>query len=485
MDAIGIDLGTSGVKAVLLGEDGAVRAEASAPLGLSHPHPLWSEQAPEDWWAASTAAIAGLRGRADLSAVRAIGLAGQMHGAVLLDAAERVLRPAILWNDGRSGAECAELDPLARRIAGNLAMPGFTAPKLMWVRRHEPEIFSAVARVLLPKDWLRLRMTGEAASEMSDASGTLWLDVAARRWSDELLGACGLSTRQMPRLAEGTEQAGVVRRAVAEAWGIPPGVVVAGGGGDNAAAAVGLGCVAAGASFLSLGTSGVVFVCDQRFHPAPERGVHAFCHCLPAAWHRMAVILAAASCLAWLASVSGVGEAALLEELERAGVGAARGPVFLPYLAGERTPHNDPRAAGVFFGLEGGTSRADLTRAVLEGVGFALADGLDALEEKGGRIAALSVTGGGARSALWGRILATALGRRLVYHEGGEIGPAVGAARLGLIAAGAGTIAEICVAPKVARVQEPEAALAASLQARRAIFRRLYPDLREAFAARG
>ncbi|HUA77201.1 MAG TPA: xylulokinase [Acetobacteraceae bacterium] len=484
MDAIGIDLGTSGVKAVLIGEDGTVRAEATAPLAISHPHPLWSEQSPEDWWTATATAIAALRARADLSTARAIGLTGQMHGAVLLDEADNILRPAILWNDGRSAAECAALDPLARRIAGNLAMPGFTAPKLLWVRRFEPEIFAATARVLLPKDWLRLRITGEAISDMSDASGTLWLDVAMRRWSPALLAACGLSPRHMPRLAEGTEPAGTVRPALAEAWGIPPGAVVAAGGGDNAVAAIGLGCIAPGAAFLSLGTSGVVFVCDESFRPAPERAVHAFCHCLPAAWHRMAVILAAASSLAWLAAITGAREAALLEELDRSGIATEHGPIFLPYLAGERTPHNDPTAAGVFFGLESATTRADLTRAVLEGVAFALADGLDVLEEKSVRIAALSVTGGGAQSALWGRILAAALARPLIYHAGGEIGPALGAARLGLIAAGAGTIAEICPAPPIARIQEPESDLAETLAPRRALFRRLYPDLRAAFSAR-
>jgi len=485
MSAIGIDLGTSSLKAVLIGRDGALLAEAIAPLSVSYPHPLWSEQAPEDWWEAAKTAMTMLRAQADLSQVRAVGLAGQMHGAVLLDAADRVLRPAILWNDGRSSAECVALDPLARRIAGNLAMPGFTAPKLMWIRRHEPDVFSSVSRVLLPKDWLRLRMSGEAVSDMSDASGTLWLDVAMRRWSPELLAATWLSIRHMPRLAEGTEPTGAVRPELARDWGLPSSTIVAGGGGDNAAAAVGLGCVAAGQAFLSLGSSGVVFVCDDRFRPAPERTVHAFCHCLPATWHRMAVCLAAASCLTWLARVTGAAnETVLLDELEREGVAAARGPVFLPYLAGERTPHNDPRAAGVFFGLEGGTVRADLTRAVLEGVAFALADGLEALEEKGGPIAALSVTGGGARSVLWGRILATALGKRLIYHEGGEVGPALGAARLGLIAAGEGTVAETCIPAPISYEQAPEAELAENLSRRREIFRQLYPALQESFAAR-
>lgn len=485
MGAIGVDLGTSAVKAVLVDEAGAVQAEANAPLAVSRQHPLWSEQAPADWWAATEAAMAALRRKADLSAVRGIGLSGQMHGAVLLDAADRVLRPAILWNDGRSFAECEKLDPLARRIAGNLAMPGFTAPKLLWVARHEPDVFAATTRVLLPKDWLRLRMTGRAVSDLSDASGTLWLDVGARRWSAELLAATGLSEQHMPALAEGTEPTGTLLPELATAWGLPRGAVVAGGAGDNAAGAIGLGCIAPGQAFLSLGTSGVVFVCDDAHYPAPARAVHAFCHCLPAAWHRMAVSLSAASALTWFAQASGAAsEAAALAELEREGVPAARGPVFLPYLAGERTPHNDPKASGVFFGLESNTTRASLTRAVLEGVAFALADGLDALDPDRARITALSVTGGGARSALWGRILAASLGRPLLYHTGGEIGPALGAARLGRIAAGEGTVAALCPPPPLARIAEPDAALAATLEPRRVLFRQLYPALRETFAAR-
>ena len=243
---LGLDLGTSGVKAVLTGEAGAVAAQATVPLTVSRPHPGWSEQDPAAWWAALVAAVAALREAEDLSGVRGIGLSGQQHGAVLLDARERVLRPAILWDDGRSAAECAALDPLARRIAGNLAMPGFTAPKLLWVRRHEPELFRATARVLLPKDWLRLRLVGDAVSEPSDASGTLWLDVAARRWSAALLEATGLGERHMPRLVEGDAVSGRLRVEAAAELGLTPGIPVAGGAGDNAAGAVGIGCVRPG-----------------------------------------------------------------------------------------------------------------------------------------------------------------------------------------------------------------------------------------------
>lgn len=480
MSYLGIDLGTSGVKAVVVGEGGAVVAQATAPLEVSRPHPLWSEQEPEDWWHATTAAVTAL-GEAR-AGVRAIGLSGQMHGAVVLDAEDRPLRPAILWNDGRSAAECAALDAAARRIAGNRAMPGFTAPKLLWLRAHEPDIFARTRRVLLPKDWLRLRMTGDAVSEMSDAAGTLWLDVARRTWSAEMLALTGLDPTHMPHLVEGSQVSGRLRRAVAHEWGVPDGIPVAGGGGDNAAGAVGIGCVAPGSAFVSLGTSGVIFVADDTPMPDPERTVHAFCHALPGRWHRMSVILSAASALSWATRVLGAAdEAATLAEVEAAGAAADNRVVFLPYLAGERTPHDDPHAAGVWFGMEGGTSRADLARAVLEGVAFALADGLDALEAQGGRIPTLSVIGGGARSALWGRILATALDRELVFRSGAEIGPALGAARLAMLADGLPED-DVLTEPPVARVQPPEPTLAEGLARRRAIFRTLYPALKDRFA---
>jgi len=478
---LALDLGTSAVKAVLVDGEQRVVGQASAPLTVQRPRPLWAEQDPEQWWRAAERAVGELRAAhaAALAAVRGIGLSGQMHGAVLLDAGDRVLRPAILWNDGRAGAECAELERRAPRlhaVAGNLAMPGFTAPKLLWVAAHEPEIFRATAQVLLPKDWLRLRLTGEHVAEMSDASGTLWLDVAARAWSSELLAATGLDAGAMPRLVEGSEPSGRLRRAVAEAWGVPADVVVAGGGGDNAAGAVGVGVVRAGEAFLSLGPSGVYFVAGERFAPAPATAVHAFCHALPRTWHQMSVILSAASCLSWLAAASGGGdEATLLSEAES----AAGDPrlIFLPYLSGERTPHNDPHATGAFVGLTHATGRGDLTRAVLEGVAFALADGQDALGASGTAIDTVSVIGGGARSRLWGRILASALGRPLRYHAGGEIGPAFGAARLARLAVDGEDPTTVCSAPPVAAIVEPEPDLAAALDARRHRFRELYPAL--------
>jgi xylulokinase len=482
---LGIDLGTSGVKAVLADDAQRVVGQATAPLTVSRPHPLWSEQDPEDWWTAATRAVAGLP-RELLGRVRGIGLSGQMHGATLLDADDRVLRPAILWNDGRSGAECAELERLAPRlheISGNLAMPGFTAPKLLWVRRHEPEIFARIAKVLLPKDHLRLRLTGEHVSDLSDSAGTLWLDVARRAWSAELLDATGLSIAQMPRLVEGSGPAGRLRAEVAAAWGLPAGVPVAGGGGDNAAGAVGVGVVADGSAFLSLGTSGVLFVSTGRFAPNPARGVHAFCHALPGLWHQMSVILSAASCVSWVARLTGApDEASLLAEAESLDEDIGR-LVFLPYLSGERTPHNDPSAAGVFFGLDHGTGRAALARAVLEGVAFAFADGKDALEEAGTAIGGLQVIGGGARSVFWGRILATALDRPLLYPTGAEVGPAFGAARLARLAAEGEDPGAVCLPPQTEREILPDPVLAEGLAFRRETFRGIYPALREAFRA--
>lgn len=480
---LGLDLGTSGVKAVLLNEAGAVAAQATAANPISHPHPLWSEQTPADWWHAAETAIAALRREHDLAQVRGIGLSGQMHGAVLLDAANQPLRPAILWNDGRAHAECAELEaaePRSRAITGNLAMPGFTAPKLLWVRRHEPDVFARMRRVLLPKDWLRLRMTGEAISEMSDAAGTLWLDVGARRWSEAMLAATGLKEQSVPRLVEGAAVAGHLRADVAAAWGLPAGIPLAGGAGDNAAGSVGVGCVHPGQAFVSLGTSGVVFVADAAFLPDPDRAVHAFCHCLPQTWHRMSVILSAAASLTWLARATAAkDEASLLDELAAAGIGSDGGLVFLPHLSGERTPHNDATAKGVLFGLTGSHTRTDVTRAVLEGVAFALADGLDALEARGGRIESLIAIGGGARSAMWLRILASALDRPLRTVQSGEVGPALGAARLARIACGDGSVADTCTQPPAAAEFVPESVLSAQLAPRRELYRRLYPALRD------
>lgn len=478
---IGIDVGTSGVKAVLLTQSGAVLDQATAPLAVSRPSPTWSEQNADDWWTATQAAILALD-PALRSQVQGIGLAGQMHGATLLGADDRPLRPAILWNDGRSFAECAELEhiePRTRAITGNIAMPGFTAPKLLWVRNHEPEIFDQVRHVLLPKDYVRLCMTGDKASDLSDSAGTLWLDVAGRGWSRAMLNACDLSEEQMPALYEGSQITGTLRPDVAVRWGMDA-VPVAAGGGDNAAGAIGVGVVRDGDALLSLGTSGVLFVATAAFRPNPARAVHAFCHALPQMWHQMSVHLSAASCIDWAARLTGVdGPARFFALAEQAGQAAAGPELFLPYLSGERTPHNDPYVRGAFLGLGNDSDPGRIAAAVLEGVAFAHADGLDALRGAGTTVSQLSVIGGGGRSSYWGRIIAASLGVPLVYLEGGEVGPALGAARLAQIAVTGASAAEVCIRPPTRQVIEPDAALADSLAPKLARFRAAYPLIRQ------
>ncbi|KAB7644090.1 xylulokinase [Polymorphobacter fuscus] len=475
---LGIDIGTSGVKAIVLDSHGAIVGQGTAALTVQRPQPSWSEQDPDDWWAATNAAIGSID-PAMRRAVRAVGLAGQMHGATLLGDDDRPLGPAILWNDGRSFAECAAMEaelPKLRAISGNIAMPGFTAPKLRWVRDHAPATFAKIRTVLLPKDYVRLCMTGEKASDMSDSAGTLWLDVAARRWSDALLATCSLTTAHMPRLLEGSDISGTLRADVAERWGMAQ-VPVAAGGGDNAAGAAGVGVVRDGKALLSLGTSGVIFVANDRFTPNPARAVHAFCHCLPDLWHQMSVHLSAAACIDWVARLTGAsGAAELFARAELAG--PASGPeLFLPYLSGERTPHNDPQVRGAFLQLDNDTNPNRLAQAVLEGVAFALADGLDVLREAGTTVSELAVIGGGARSRYWGETIAAAMDTPLVYLRGGEAGPALGAARLAQLAVDGGSAADICTPPPTAHVIDPDPDLAARLAPKRQAFRAAYPRI--------
>jgi len=485
---LGIDLGTSELKVVLVDSEQRLIATARHELSVQRPHPLWSEQDPSAWWEAVEAALTDLVARVprELAAVAAIGLSGQMHGAVLLDEAGRVLRPAILWNDVRAGAECAELEahaPKLRCITGNLAMPGFTAPKLLWVARHEPAIFRATAKVLLPKDYLRRRLIGEDVSEMSDASGTLWLDVGRRDWSDAMLEATGLARRHMPRLVEGREPSGTLLPALARRWGLGERVIIAGGGGDNAATAAGIGAVRDGLAFLSLGTSGVLFVATASFRPNPAQGVHAFCHAFPGQWDQMAVMLSAASCLRWVTKLTGAAdETALLAEVEGLSLEARRNaPLFLPYLSGERTPHNDPHAKGVWFGLAHDTDRAALAYAVLEGVAFGMADGYRALQAVGTDVESASLVGGGARSRLWAELIASALNLPLHRHEGGEVGAAFGAARLAMLAADPhARVEDVCHPPPILDRIEP-APWSADMAPRFARFRQLYQTVRPLF----
>ncbi|WP_226577418.1 xylulokinase [Acuticoccus sediminis] len=474
---LGLDLGTSGLKGVVIDDAQTVVAEAVAPLSVSRPHPGWSEQDPAHWIAAAEEVLTRLGAATSLSAVRGIGLSGQMHGATLLAADHEPLRPAILWNDTRSSAEASALDtiPMFRSISGNIVFPGFTAPKLVWVKANEPDVFGKTALVLLPKDMLRLWLTGEAVSEPSDAAGTSWLDTGERTWSPELLGACDMTVAQMPRLVEGSEVSGTLRDRIATRFGFSSGVVVAGGAGDNAGAAVGMGVVEEGQAFLSLGTSGVLFAPSPGYNPAPETSVHTFCHALPGLWHQMGVILAASDALSWHGQLLGADPVALAAD-----IGPLKAPsqtIFLPYLGGERTPHNDARIRGAFVGLGHETDRVAATRAVMEGVAFAVADCRDALEAAGTRVERAIAVGGGSRSRAWLEIMATALGIPIDVPGAGDYGAAFGAARLGQMAATGGG-AELATPPAIADTIEPDRELERAFSDAHDRFSALYLALR-------
>ncbi|TAV07435.1 xylulokinase [Rhizobium ruizarguesonis] len=478
---LGLDLGTSGVKAMLIDGDQKIVGSANGSLDVSRPHSGWSEQEPAHWVRATEEAVAGLKAKhpKELAAVKGIGLSGQMHGATLIDATDKVLRPCILWNDTRSYIEAAALDadPRFRALTGNIVFPGFTAPKLAWVAKHEPDVFAKIAKVLLPKDYLRLWLTGDYISEMSDSAGTSWLDTGKRAWSPELLAATKLSEEQMPALVEGTEQAGKLRSELAAQWGISGDVVVAGGAGDNAASACGMGTVSDGAAFVSLGTSGVLFAANGSYLPKPESAVHAFCHALPNTWHQMGVILSATDALNWHSGVTGKSAADLTGELGET-LKAPTGVTFLPYLSGERTPHNDAVIRGAFIGLEHESSRVVLTQAVLEGVAFAIRDNLEALRSAGTGISRVTAIGGGSRSRYWLASIATALGVPVDLPADGDFGAAFGAARLGLIAAtGADPIA-VCTPPVTAGTIEPVSALSGAYEDAYKRYRALYPAIK-------
>ncbi len=481
---IGIDVGTSEVKALLLAADHTVLGTAGSTLEVSRPHPGHSEQNPADWWAATQAALAKLKTAhpAEYAAVQAIGLSGQMHGAVLLDAQDQVLRPAILWNDTRSALECQEMMaalPEAALLAGSLIMPGFTAPKLRWVAKHEPALFAQVAKVLLPKDYVRLMLSGEHITDLSDASGTAWLDVAQRAWSPALLALTGMTEAQMPRVVEGSAPGGFLTAAVAGQLGLQAGIVIAGGAGDNASSAVGMGAVNAGEGFLSLGTSGVLFVVTPKFAPNAESATHAFCHAVPQRWHQMSVMLSAASCLQWAKEALGAGSEAELEA-KAAGLSFAErasAPIFLPYLSGERTAHNDAVMRGSFHNISHSATQAAMAYAVIEGVTFGLTDGLNALKKAGSQVTRLSLVGGGARSAMWAQQLASSLNVEIVLTAESAAGGALGAARLGWLATGAAQEL-VCTQPAITHRYQPDPAEQALLAPRYARFQAIYPALK-------
>jgi xylulokinase len=485
MTFLGIDIGTSGVKALLIDENGKALGDASAPaVEPVRPQPGWSEQNPADWWTATLGAIDTLKqshGTA-LAAVKGIGLSGHMHGATLLGENDTVLRPCILWNDGRSAAECAEMEaalPNLRDLAGNIAMPGFTAPKIAWVRKHEPEIYARIRKVLLPKAYVRLLLTGEHVEDMSDAAGTLWLDVAKRDWSEDLLGVTGLGREHMPSLVEGSAVSAQLKPDLMARWGMSGTVVVAGGAGDNAAAACGIGAVRPGEGFVSLGTSGVLFVSNETFSPNTEGAVHAFCHAIPDTWHQMGVILSATDSLNWLSRITGRKQAELSGEAEVQFKGPGE-TIFLPYLSGERTPHNNAAARGSFTGLSQSTDPAQLAQAVMEGVSFAMRDCQRVLADAGTSINRLLAVGGGSKSPLWLKMLATNLDMEIALPEDGDFGGALGAARLGLCAAIGADPMDVMAMPPIKTTIAPDKSLSAAYSDQYARYRALYPAIEEA-----
>jgi xylulokinase len=487
---IGLDIGTSGVKGIVVAADGSVVASASRDYPLLTPRPGWTEQEPEVWWRASAEVLRELQAKAP-APVAALGLTGQMHGAVFLDGAGEVIRPALLWNDQRTAAECVEIERRVgserlRRIAGNPALTGFQAPKVLWLRAHEPEAYARVRQVLLPKDFIRFRLTGGRASDASDAAGTLLLDLAARDWSAEILGALEIPREWLPEVHEGPEVTGRVSPAGAAASGLPEGLPVVAGGGDNAAAAVGCGVVEPGTGFVSLGTSGVLFVPSAGLKVDPDGALHAFCHAVSGQYHLMGVILSAGGALRWYRDLLGApdgGYDALMAAAAEVAPGA-EGLMFLPYLAGERTPHMDPDARGAWIGLSLAHERRHLVRAVLEGVSFALTDALVLMDRLGVRPERLYAVGGGARSAVWRGILAASLGvplQRLAVEEG----PALGAALLAAV--GAGVHADVAAAVRAAvrpagELEVPAAKDVARYRALHERYAALYPALARAGA---
>ncbi len=482
MNFLGIDIGTSAVKAILVDEGQALIAKAAARLAIAYPRQGWAEQDPEDWWRATGRVVADLReqDRGAFGEVRAIGLSGQMHGAVILDEADAVIRPAILWNDRRAVAECVRLEqsvPDLAAIAGVPVMPGFTAPKLLWIAANEPDNFARLSGILLAKDYVRLRLTGEFATDMADAAGTLLLDEAHREWSRPIVAATGIERSALPRLLEGPAWSGMVRPEVLAEWGISHQVVVAAGAGDVAAAAIGVGAINEGDAFVSLGTSAQIFVARERFQPRPDVLLHSFAHGLPGRWFDMVALLNGAACLEWVSRLLGESDIGKLVSRVEAQFEGPSPVLFLPYLAGERTPLNDPDARAAFAGLDQETGAVGLVQAVLEGVALALKDASAAF---GGDFdgSPIAMIGGGARSGLWLKLVASALGRPLLRLEGAEVGPAFGAARLARVAATGEAVAEVCTQPTIAEIVDPDPALESAYAARLDRFRALYGSLK-------
>jgi xylulokinase len=488
---LGIDVSTTATKAVLIdGHDGSVRGVGTAEYGYDVPHPLWSEQDPGSWWTGAVAAIRSVLASTGVAGdeVAAVGLTGQMHGLTLLDAADRVLRPAILWNDQRTGAECdwirARIGPERLiEVTGNDALTGFTAPKLVWVREHEPDVWARVAHVLLPKDLVRLRLTGDHAIDVADGAGTLLFELARRTWSPEIVDALGIDPAWLPEVFEGPAVTGTIGGAAADATGLRPGTPVVAGGGDQAANGVGVGAVEGGQTALSLGTSGVVFAPTDRPIVEPRGRVHAFCHAVPGRWHLMSVMLSAAGSLRWYRDVvaPGMTFGALSDEAASVPAGSDR-LLFLPYLSGERSPHPDPLARGAFVGLTVGHGRAHLTRAVLEGVAFGLRDGLDLMVAAGMPApTAIRASGGGIASPLWRQILADVLEAEIATVATTE-GAAYGAGVLAAVGAGwFERVEDAAGAWVTTSVVASPGRDASAYRDRHAAYRALYPALSPTF----
>ena len=488
---LGIDTSTTSSKALLIDEAGNVIAVASSPHTLQTPKPLWSEQNPLEWWEAVTASINSVLEKAGISAERiaAVGLTGQMHGLVLLDEAGNVLRPAILWNDQRTQSQCDEIHRRVGKekfiqITGNIALTGFTAPKILWVKENEADVFAKAKHVLLPKDYIRYKLTGEYAMDKADGAGTVLFDLKSRDWSDEVLAALDIPRAWMPKTFEGTEFTGYVTSEAASLTGLKVGTPVAAGGGDQAAGAVGVGAVEPGIVGLTVGTSGVVFAATPSALIEPEGRLHAFCHAVPNMWHFMGVMLSAAGSLQWyrdtLAPQMSFDE--LLNEAQTVSAGS-EGLQFLPYLSGERTPHPDPLARGAFIGLTLRHSRAHMTRAVLEGVSFGLKDSFTLIQNAGlGKITQVRASGGGTKSALWRQILASVLGAELVTINTTE-GAAYGAALLAGVGAGTwpdvATACKTCV--KITGSTLPDSAQTDAYRKSYAVYQELYPALKSSF----
>ena len=479
---LGLDLGTSGLKGLLISENQELIGSAEISYGVENFATGWSEQNPEDWIKACESVMNSLSSRfsSQVSALRGIGISGQMHGATLLDKDGEVIRSCILWNDTRSFDQAQKMDDngVFREVSGNIVFPGFTAPKISWIKEHEPNNFKKIAKVLLPKDYLRFWLTGDLISEMSDASGTSWLDLKNRYWSEQLINLSGLNVEQMPKLIEGSEVGGLLKRKFKQQWNILGDVVVVGGAGDNAAAACGCGVMSEGQGFVSLGTSGVLLAARDGCFPSPETAVHTFCHAVPHKWYQMGVILAATDSLNWLSKISGKMPAELASLVPE----EPNGPTklkFAPYLAGERTPHNDSITRGAFIGLDIGHDNSILTQAVFEGVAFALKENLSALKKTGAKIEKLYALGGGVQSNFWLRTIANILNLTVLLPKKGELGAALGAARLALIAGEGASPEEIITEPSVDKVIEPNSRLEAVYDDAYQVFKKIYPSIKE------